>query len=214
MTHYERAPSRLRREFERGAWLPTSGRAALGRSGALPQAPGFSKAWLRCPMGPEKEQPPATRVARGPMHHRRTVGLAIPCHVASPQSLTPFYQAIMSVARVTKKKRSTRGKVGLNSKPKPRKERPMDVTKYIGMDVHTATTVIAVLNAMGKVLAEAIIETKASAILDFIKSQRGTLWVTFEEGTQAAWLYDLIQPHVAKLVVCDPRKITTEGNKA
>jgi transposase len=90
----------------------------------------------------------------------------------------------------------------------------MNVTKYIGMDVHTAMTVIAVLSATGKVVAEAIIETKASAILDFIKSQRGTLWVTFEEGTQAAWLYDLIQPHVAKVVVCDPRKITTEGNKA
>src|SRR4029453_982910 len=28
------------------------------------------------------------------------------------------------------------------------------------------------------------------------------------------WLYDLIQPHVAKVMVCDPRKITTKGNKA
>ena len=66
--------------------------------------------------------------------------------------------------------------------------------KYIGMDVHSAMTVIAVLSAAGKVLAEAIIETKASTILDFIKSQRGTLWVTFEEGTQAAWLYDQGRP--------------------
>src|SRR5215469_3886556 len=30
--------------------------------------------------------------------------------------------------------------------------------------------------------------------------------VTFEEGTSAAWLYDLLKPHVTKLVVCDPRK--------
>jgi transposase len=90
----------------------------------------------------------------------------------------------------------------------------MNVNKYIGMDVHRATTVSAVLSATGKVLAEAIIETKGSVILDFIQSQRGTLWVTFEEGTQAAWLYDLIQPYVAKVVVCDPRKISTQGNKA
>ena len=100
------------------------------------------------------------------------------------------------------------------TKTKPRRERPMNVTKYIGMDVHRAMTVSAVLSATGKVVAEAIIETKGSVILDFIQSQRGTLWVTFEEGTQAAWLYDLIQPHVAKVVVCDPRKISTQGNKA
>src|SRR5258708_40085556 len=30
--------------------------------------------------------------------------------------------------------------------------------------------------------------------------------VTFEEGTWAAWLYDLLKPHVTKLVVCDPRR--------
>jgi hypothetical protein len=34
----------------------------------------------------------------------------------------------------------------------------------------------------------------------------GTLSVTFEEGTWAAWLYDLLKPHVTKLLVCDPRK--------
>jgi len=87
-------------------------------------------------------------------------------------------------------------------------------TKYIGMDVHMATTVIAVLNSVGKVVAEAIIETKASTILDFLKSQRGTVHVTFEEGTQAAWLYDLIRPHVAQVVVCDPRQIARQDNKA
>ena len=30
--------------------------------------------------------------------------------------------------------------------------------------------------------------------------------MTFEEGTSAAWLYDLLRPHVAWLVVCNPRK--------
>jgi transposase len=82
------------------------------------------------------------------------------------------------------------------------------------MDVHKATTVITTLNSAGKILAEAIIETKASTILDFIKSQRGTLHVVFEERTQATWLYDLIGPHVANVVVCDPRKIVIQGNKA
>jgi transposase len=89
----------------------------------------------------------------------------------------------------------------------------MNLLKYIGMDVHKATIVIAVLNSLGKVLMEAIIETKATAILDFLKGQRGTIHIALEEGTHAAWLYDLIRPHVANVVVCDPRRITCEGNK-
>jgi transposase len=114
-----------------------------------------------------------------------------------------------------KKGRSNNGKVAAcsNTKTKPSKERPMNKTKYIGMDVHKAMTVIAVLDSVGKVIAEAIIETKGSTILDFFKSQRGTLHVTFEEGTQAAWLYDLIHPRVASVVVCNPRKIVRRGNK-
>jgi transposase len=88
--------------------------------------------------------------------------------------------------------------------------------KYIGMDVHQATISIAVLDATGKLVMESIIETKAATILEFIHGLRGTLWVTFEEGTSAAWLYDLLQRHVAKLVVCDPRKnaLMKAGNKS
>jgi hypothetical protein len=39
--------------------------------------------------------------------------------------------------------------------------------------------------------------------------------VTFEEGTWAVWLYDLLKAHVAKVVVCDPRKnsLLKGGNK-
>jgi transposase len=112
------------------------------------------------------------------------------------------------------KGRSSSDKVVVSTKTEPRKERPMNQVKYIGMDVHKATTVIAVLNIAGKAIAEAIVETTASSILDFVKSQRGTLHVTLEEGTHAAWLYDLIRPPVADVVVCDPRKIAKQGNKA
>ena len=39
--------------------------------------------------------------------------------------------------------------------------------------------------------------------------------MTFEEGTSAGWLYDLLKPHVTKVVVCDPRKnaLLRAGNK-
>ena len=91
----------------------------------------------------------------------------------------------------------------------------MTSTKYIGMDVHKESISIAVRNAAGKIVMECIIETKASMILQLIDGLRGDLQVTFEEGTWAAWLYDLLKPHVRKLVVCDPRKNASmrEGNQ-
>ncbi len=82
----------------------------------------------------------------------------------------------------------------------------MTSAKYIGMDVHKESISIAVRNAAGKVVMECVIETKASMILQFFDGLRGDLHVTFEEGTWAAWLYDLLKPHVTKLVVCDPRR--------
>lgn len=85
--------------------------------------------------------------------------------------------------------------------------------KYIGIDVHQATSVFVVLNQKGKEVAEAIVETKPEAITNYLESLRGTLWVTFEEGTYANWLYHVIKPHVAKLLVCDPRKNKINGNK-
>jgi len=72
--------------------------------------------------------------------------------------------------------------------------------------VHQATISVAVLDSAGKVVMEAILETKAETILQFIRGVRGSLHVTFEEGTCAAWLHDLLKPHVAQVVVCDPRK--------
>ena len=89
----------------------------------------------------------------------------------------------------------------------------MTSTKYIGMDVHKESISIAVRNDAGKMVMECVIETKANIILDFIHGLRGELQVTFEEGTWATWLYDLLKPQVSKLVVCDPRKNSRQGNK-
>jgi transposase len=91
----------------------------------------------------------------------------------------------------------------------------MNEAKYIGLDVHQATISVAVLDSAGKLVMEAILETKAETILQFIRGLRGSLHVTFEEGTWAAWLYDLLKPHVTQVLVCDPRKnaLLKAGNK-
>src|SRR6266536_3567903 len=92
----------------------------------------------------------------------------------------------------------------------------MNDEKYIGLDVHQATIVVAVIDSTGKLVMESILETEAATILQFFAGLRGTLSVTFEEGTWSVWLYDLINPHVDKLVVCNPRKnaLLKDGNKS
>src|SRR6516162_7093531 len=92
----------------------------------------------------------------------------------------------------------------------------MSSEKYIGMDVHQATISVAAVSLKSKLIMESILETKASTILEFLGGLRGTLSVTFEEGTSAAWLYDLLKPHVAHVLVCNPRKNAAlkQGNKS
>src|SRR5437016_13626169 len=88
--------------------------------------------------------------------------------------------------------------------------------QYIGMDVHKEAIVIAVLNGSGNLVMETVIETKASSLLQFIHGLRGELHVTLEEGTWAAWLYDLLMPHVHQVLVCNPRRnaLLKEGSKS
>jgi len=87
---------------------------------------------------------------------------------------------------------------------------------YVEMDVHQASIVIVVLNVEGKTISEAIIETMTETVRDFRRGLRGELHVTFEEGAQAAWLYDLLRPHATEVLVCNPRhnKLLGVGNKS
>ena len=92
----------------------------------------------------------------------------------------------------------------------------MSQEEHIGMDVHQAAISVAVMDAAGKLIMECLLETKAATIVEFIQGLHGTLSLTFEEGTAADWLHDLLKPHVSRLVVCDPRKaaLLKEGNKS
>src|SRR5262245_47665049 len=92
----------------------------------------------------------------------------------------------------------------------------MSDTKFIGLDVHKTSVAAAVLDDDGKLVMRSLLLTQASPILAFIRGICGTLRITFEEGTHAAWLYDLLKPYVAEVFVCDPRKngLLKSGNKS
>jgi transposase len=91
----------------------------------------------------------------------------------------------------------------------------MNDAKYIGMDVHQATISAAVRDSSGNLVMEATLETKSETILEFVHGLRGSLHVGFEEGTWAAWVHDLLKPHVAEVLVCDSRRnaLLKVGNK-
>ncbi len=92
----------------------------------------------------------------------------------------------------------------------------MHSVRYIGLDVHRDTISAAVLDGEGKRLMQSVLATRAAAILDFLHGIKGTLHITFEEGTHSAWLYDLLVGRVAKVLVCNPRKnaLLKSGNKS
>src|SRR5499427_2079073 len=91
----------------------------------------------------------------------------------------------------------------------------MKYDKYIGFDLHQATTVVAVLDAEGKVVLETIVATEAAAVIRLLRSLSGRLHITFEETTQARWMYDVVRGYVSEVIVCDPRrnKLLSEGSK-
>jgi transposase len=86
-------------------------------------------------------------------------------------------------------------------------------TKYVALDVHQATTVAAVREQSGRVIARSILPTEATALVEFFRGMRGSVHVVFEEGTQAQWLHDLLSPVVDQLIVCD-RRGEHRGNKS
>ena len=65
------------------------------------------------------------------------------------------------------------------------------MTKYVGLDVHRATTVASVRAEGGRVLARTILPTEEAAVVEFFRGMRGAVHVAFEEGTQAQWLAKL-----------------------
>jgi transposase len=85
--------------------------------------------------------------------------------------------------------------------------------KYVGLDVHQATTVASVREQSGRILARAVVPTEEAALLEFFARMRGSVHVAFEEGTQAQWLHDLLSPRVHRVLVCDRRGEKRQGNK-
>ena len=74
-------------------------------------------------------------------------------------------------------------------------------TKYVGLDIHQASTVASVREDSGRVIARSVLPTEGPALTEFIRGLRGAVHVAFEAGTQAQWVHELLVPLVDRVVV-------------
>ena len=75
---------------------------------------------------------------------------------------------------------------------------------FVGLDVHQSTIVASVRDESGKVVMKATVPTEEKAIVALVRTWP-RVHVSFEEGTQAQWLHDLLRPHAERVTVINVR---------
>lgn len=73
--------------------------------------------------------------------------------------------------------------------------------RYIGLEVHATSCTIAVVGPSGRKLQSHVVETSGQALVEQVRAIARPRHLCLEEGTQSAWLYELLSPHVDELVV-------------
>jgi transposase len=78
--------------------------------------------------------------------------------------------------------------------------------RYIGLDVHRDSCTVAVTGPSGKRLKSFVVETNGSALVEAIRCVPGRRHICLEEGTQSAWLHEVLSPHAEEVAVVVPEK--------
>ena len=73
--------------------------------------------------------------------------------------------------------------------------------RYVGLDSHARRCTLGVMSASGQRLKALVVETNGSALIEAVRGIPGRVHLCLEEGTQSAWLSELLRPHVAEVVV-------------
>jgi len=73
--------------------------------------------------------------------------------------------------------------------------------KYIGIDVHARSCTLAVVDGVGKRVGQHVVETNGETLVECLRMIPGPRHLCIEEGTQSAWLYEILSPHVQELAV-------------
>ena len=84
--------------------------------------------------------------------------------------------------------------------------------RTIGLDPHGTSCTFGVLGPSGRKLRHDVVETNGAALVRYLRSIPGNKHLCLEEGTQSAWLYEILSPHVEELVVAGIRE--SRGQKS
>jgi hypothetical protein len=91
----------------------------------------------------------------------------------------------------------------------------MNATYYIGADVHSNSTELAI-EKRNRIVARYSVPTTIPAIANILDSLQGKKHLVTEEGPMAGWLYRNLNRKVDNFTVSDPRRnklITCDGDK-
>ena len=83
--------------------------------------------------------------------------------------------------------------------------------QYLALDIHKATTTATARDEAGNVRMRMTVPTTARDLLSVVRAAGRRVHVAFEEGTQAQWVHDVLQPHAERVVVWRARDLG--GNK-
>jgi len=75
------------------------------------------------------------------------------------------------------------------------------VERYIGLDAHGSSCTFGVVGPSGRKLRQDVVETNGAALVRYLRNIPGRKHLCLEEGTQSAWLYEVLSPHVEEIVV-------------
>lgn len=78
--------------------------------------------------------------------------------------------------------------------------------RYIGLDVHAQSCTLVVVSGTGKQLKQEVLETNGAVLKQALRAIPGPKRVCLEEGSQSAWLYELLRDEADDVVVTMPAK--------
>ena len=76
--------------------------------------------------------------------------------------------------------------------------------RYIGIYSHGQSCTLGVLGPSGKRLRSMVVETNGQALVEAVRGIPGRRHICIEEGTQSAWLHELLSPFAEEVVVAVP----------
>ncbi|MCA1790125.1 MAG: transposase [Thioalkalivibrio sp.] len=76
--------------------------------------------------------------------------------------------------------------------------------RYLGCDPHTESCTISVRGDSGKIIRRDVVQTRAEALLAYVKGMEGRLHFGVEEGEWSQWLVEILAPYVVELCVIQP----------